>query len=133
VRLYFSFLFFLYLPNSFLTASFKQELGILFELTKFKQNPFTMDNREKLHVMEKMLRELDDIVNSQTSLLKKVAQLEAENINLGNRILEKQLPEIHSKADETLTVASQLQEEFTDAKDKFIKDNKLDEVLPEAT
>ena len=92
-----------------------------------------MDNREKLHVMEKMLRELDDIVNSQTSLLKKVAQLEAENINLGNRILEKQLPEIHSKADETLTVASQLQEEFTDAKDKFIKDNKLDEVLPEAT
>ena len=92
-----------------------------------------MDNREKLHVMEKMLRELDDIVNSQTSLLKKVAQLEAENINLGNRILEKQLPEIHSKADETLTVASQLQEEFTEAKDKFIKDNKLDEVLPEAT
>ena len=92
-----------------------------------------MDNREKLHVMEKMLRELDDIVNSQTSLLKKVAQLEAENINLGNRILEKQLPEIHSKADETLTVASQLQEEFTAAKDKFIKDNKLDEVLPEAT
>jgi ElaB/YqjD/DUF883 family membrane-anchored ribosome-binding protein len=92
-----------------------------------------MDNREKLHVMEKMLRELDDIVNSQTSLLKKVAQLEAENINLGNRVLEKQLPEIHSKADETLTVASQLQEEFTDAKDKFIKDNKLDEVLPEAT
>jgi hypothetical protein len=91
-----------------------------------------MDKREKLHVMEKMLRELDDIVNSQTSLLKKIAQLEPENINLGNSILEKQLPEIHSKADETLNVASILQEEFTNAKDKFIKDNKLDEVLPEA-
>ncbi len=91
-----------------------------------------MDKREKLHAMEKMLRELDDIVNSQTSLLKKIAQLEAENINLGNSILEKQLPEIHSKADETLNVASILQEEFTNAKDKFIKDNKLDEVLPEA-
>jgi hypothetical protein len=91
-----------------------------------------MDKREKLHVMEKMLRELDDIVNSQTSLLKKIAQLEAENINLSNSILEKQLPEIHSKADETLNVASILQEEFTNAKDKFIKDNKLDEVLPEA-
>ncbi|MDQ2721025.1 MAG: hypothetical protein M3Z26_14860 [Bacteroidota bacterium] len=91
-----------------------------------------MDKREKLHVMEKMLRELDDIVNSQTSLLKKVAQLEAENINLGDRLLEKQLPEIHSKADETLNVASALQEEFSTAKDKFVKDNKLDEVLPEA-
>ena len=91
-----------------------------------------MDKTEKLHVMEKMLRELDDIVNSQTSLLKKVAQLEAENINLGNRLLEKQLPEIHSIADETLNAASVLHEEFMVEKDKFIKDNKLDEVLPEA-
>jgi ElaB/YqjD/DUF883 family membrane-anchored ribosome-binding protein len=92
-----------------------------------------MDKREKLSAIEKMLRELDDIVNTQTSLLKKVAQLEAENINLGNSLLEKQLPEIHSKADETLNAATALQDEFTNAKDKFIKDNKLDEVLPEAS
>lgn len=91
-----------------------------------------MDKREKLHSMEKMIRELDDIVNSQTSLLKKIAQLEAENINLGNSLLEKQLPEIHSKADETLNTASQLVDEFRVAKDKFIKDNKLDELPPEA-
>ncbi len=90
-----------------------------------------MDKREKLHSMEKMLRELDDISNSQKSLLKKVSQLEAENINLGIGLLEKQLPEIHSKADETLEVAAKLQEDFTELKDKFIKDNKLDEVLPE--
>ncbi len=91
-----------------------------------------MDKTEKLHLMEKILRELDDVVNSQTSLLKKVAQLEAENINLGNRLLEKQLPEIHSKADDALTVAVALQTEFTDVKDQFIKDNKLDEILPES-
>ncbi len=91
-----------------------------------------MDKIEKLHLMEKILRELDDVVNSQTSLLKKVGQLEVENINLGNSILEKQLPEIHGKADEALTIAIALQAEFTEVKDKFIKDNKLDEVLPEA-
>jgi len=90
-----------------------------------------MDKREKLNSMEKMIRELDDIVNSQTSLLKKIAQLEAENINLGNSLLENQLPDIHSKADETLNTASQLVEEFTAVKDKFIKDNKLDELPPE--
>ncbi|MEO8853826.1 MAG: hypothetical protein ABI359_08605 [Ginsengibacter sp.] len=90
-----------------------------------------MDKREKLSSMEKMIRELDDIVNSQTSLLKKIAQLEAENINLGNSLLEKQLPEIHTKADETLTTASQLVNDFTEVKDKFIKDNKLDELPPE--
>lgn len=96
-----------------------------------------MEKREKLNAMEKMLRELDDIVNSQTSLLKKVAQLEAENMNLGNRLLEKQLPEIHSKADDTLNVAKALTEGFTNEKDKFVKDNfvkdnKLDEVMSEA-
>lgn len=91
-----------------------------------------MDKTEKLHLMEKILRELDDVVHSQTSLLKKVAQLEAENINLGNRLLEQQLPEIHSKADEALTVATSLHSDFNDVKEKFIKDNKLDEVLPEA-
>jgi ElaB/YqjD/DUF883 family membrane-anchored ribosome-binding protein len=85
-----------------------------------------MDKREKLNSMEKMIRELGDIANSQTSLLKKIAQLEAENINLGNILLEKQLPEIHSKADETLDAVSALVDDFTNAKDKFIKDNKLD-------
>jgi hypothetical protein len=92
-----------------------------------------MDKTEKLHLMEKILRELDDVANSQTSLLKKVAQIEAENINLGNTLLDKQLPELHSKADEALTAASALQAEFTEVKNKFIKDNKLDEVLPESS
>ena len=91
---------------------------------------FLMDKREKLNSMEKMIRELNDIVNSQASLLKKVAQLEAENINLGNYLLDQKLPGIHSNADETLNTASQLVEEFTGVKNKFIKDNKLDEEPP---
>jgi len=92
-----------------------------------------MDKREKLHIMEKMLRELDDVVNSQTSLFKKIAQLEAENINLGNSLLDKHLPEIHSKIDDTLHEVSVLQQSFTESKDKFIKDNKLDEAAPPET
>ena len=91
-----------------------------------------MENIAKMHMMEKMLRELQDITNSQTSLLKKIAQLEADNINLGNRHLEKRLPDMHSKVDEALTEATSLLSEFGELKDKFVKDNKLDEVLPEA-
>ena len=91
-----------------------------------------MENTAKLHMMEKMLRELQDITNSQTSLLKKIAQLEAENINLGNRHLEKRLPDIHEKVDESLTEVADLLEEFTELKNKFVLDNKLDEVLPQA-
>ena len=92
-----------------------------------------MDKMEKKKMMDKMVRELEDITNSQTSLLKKIAQLEADNINLGNTILEKKLPDIHEKIDESLTEATALQSDFIDARDKFVKDNKLDETLPEAT
>lgn len=90
-----------------------------------------MEKVEKLHLMDKMIRELQDISNSQTSLLKKIAQLEVENINLGNSILEKRLPDIHSKVDDGITELASLQNDFTEARDKFVKDNKLDEVLPE--
>jgi hypothetical protein len=90
-----------------------------------------MDNIEKKHLLEKMMRELEDILNSQTSLLKKIAQLEAENINLGNKVLEKRLPDIHEKVDAGIAEIALVLEEFTAAKDKFVSDNKLDEVLPE--
>ena len=82
-------------------------------------------------MMDKMLRELEDITNTQTSLLKKISQLEADNINLGNNLLEKRLPDIHGKVDEALTEVQAVRSEFTDARDKFVSDNKLDEMLPE--
>jgi len=91
-----------------------------------------MDKIEKMHMMDKMMRELEDITNSQTSLLKKITQLEAENINLGNPLLDKRIPDIHGKVDEALTEIKAVADEFTEVRDKFVKDNKLDEVLPEA-
>ena len=91
-----------------------------------------MDKVEKMHMMDKMIRELEDITNSQTSLLKKISQLEADNINLGNTLLDKRLPDIHEKVDQALTEVTAVREEFTEVRDKFVKDNKLDEVLPES-
>ena len=90
-----------------------------------------MDNTEKKHLMEKMMRELQDIVNSQTSLLKKISQLEAENMNLGNRVLEKRLPDIHEKVDAGITEISKVMEEFNGEADKFIAEHP-DEVLPDS-
>ena len=90
-----------------------------------------MEKTEKKHLMEKMMRELQDILNSQTSLLKKISQLEAENMNLGNNVLEKRLPDIHGKVDDGISEITQVIEEFTAATEKFIADNHLEEVLPE--
>ena len=58
--------------------------------------------------MEKMVRQLEDLVNSETSVVKKIGQLEAENLNFGNSLLEKQLPEVLSKSEETLEIATSL-------------------------
>ena len=91
-----------------------------------------MEKIDKMHMMDKMLRELEDITNTQTSLLKKISQLEAENINLGNSLLDKRLPDIHEKVDQALTEVTAVREEFTEVRDKFVSDNKLDEVLPES-
>ena len=38
-----------------------------------------MDKMEKLTLMDKILRALDDLKNSQVSVLKKLAQIEADN------------------------------------------------------
>ena len=92
-----------------------------------------MEKIEKMHMMDKMLRELEDITNSQTSLLKKIAQLEADNINLGNSLLDKKLPDIHGKIDEALIEVTALNTEFEAVRNKFVDDNKLSEVLPEAS
>ncbi len=90
-----------------------------------------MDKIEKMHMMDKMIRELEDISNSQTSLLKKIGQLEADNINLGNSLLEKKLPDMFAKIDEGVNEATSLHESFSELRNKFVADNKLEEVLPE--
>ncbi len=91
-----------------------------------------MDSREKLAMMDKILRELEDLTNSQTSVLKKIGQIEAENINLGDRYLEKKIPDIFEHADDALKEATLIQEEYMEVRSKFVKDNKLEEPEPEA-
>ena len=88
-----------------------------------------MDNREKLEMMEKMVRQLEDLVNSETAVIRKIGQMEAENINLNFKLLEKQLPEILAQSEKTLDLATALHNEFTEEKDKFITDNQLEEVV----
>ena len=91
-----------------------------------------MDNREKLAVMDKILRELEDLTNSQTSVLKKIGQIEAENINLGDKYLNDKLPDVFEHADDALKEATVIQSEYAELREKFVKDNKLDEPEPEA-
>ena len=87
-----------------------------------------MEKIEKLKLMDKILRELEDTINSETALVKKIAQLEAENINLGDSNLAKKLPEIFEQIDNALAATTELQNEYITIRDKFSSDNKLEEI-----
>jgi len=82
-----------------------------------------MKPKEQLALMNKIIRELDDLKNSQTAVLKKISQIEAENINLDAELLSNGLPEIHEEVDNALSKASALLDQFTEHKNKFEQDN----------
>ena len=86
-----------------------------------------MNKMQKLQLMDKILRELDDLKSSQTSVLKKVTQIETENITLSVTMLDKELPDIHENMDKAIEHVSSLTEEFKAYRDKFSADNKLEE------
>jgi hypothetical protein len=85
-----------------------------------------MEKMQKLEMMDKILRELDDLKSSQTSVLKKITQIEAENINLGVQMLDQSLPDMHEGIDNGIVDVTSLLEKFQEHRNKFAKDNKLE-------
>jgi hypothetical protein len=84
-----------------------------------------MDKRQQLDLMDKVQRELEDLKNSQTSVLKKVSQIAAHNITLGVDLLDSKLPDLEEQVSATLTTTSELSEAFAAYRTKFFSDNNL--------
>lgn len=82
-----------------------------------------MDHRQQLTLMDKIIRELDDLKKSQTSVMKKIAQIEADNINLGIDLLSDALPGIHEEVDDAVEKVSVLLDQFKEHRDNFERDN----------
>ena len=78
-----------------------------------------MNPQQQLSMMDKVIRELDDLKNSQTSVLKKIAQVEADNINLGSDILSEGLPGIHEEVDDAVQKVSELLEKFKEERNSY--------------
>lgn len=82
-----------------------------------------MQPRQQLILMDKAIRQLDDIKKSQTSVLKKISQVEADNINLGLELLNDSLPALHEEVDNSIQKVSTLIEQFTESRNDFLKNN----------
>jgi len=86
-----------------------------------------MQTKEKIVLMDKIIRELNDVISSQTSVLKKISQIEADNINLNDASLADMLPDIHEHIDAALTATTGLQTKFKDVHDEFVANNPVQE------
>ncbi len=89
-----------------------------------------MNKVEKYKAMEKILRELEDLKNSQTAVIKKIGQIETENMNLNNQDLEKSLLKIYDGVYQNLQVVDELNMTFAEAVSTFKEKEKItDEML----
>ena len=75
--------------------------------------------------MDKVQRELKDLEQSQTAVLKKTSQIAANNITLSAPILDQMLPDLQTKIDESLVTVTEISEVFDAYREKFFTDNKM--------
>lgn len=84
-----------------------------------------MEKLQQLELMDKIQRELEDLQNSQTAVMKKISQIEAHNITLGVALLDEKLPDLHEDISSSVLIVTELAEAFAAHREKFFTDNKL--------
>jgi len=91
-----------------------------------------MDKIEKFKTMEKVLRELEDLKNSETAVIKKIGVIETENMNLNIEDLEKSIATIYDGAYKNLENIEVLHTSFVETVSDFKEKNNItDEMLLE--
>lgn len=84
-----------------------------------------MDKIKKADLMEKIVHELEDLKNSQTALIQKLAKIEVDNIDLGDKRLEKDLPDMHQRVADNLDAVKGILEYFAEKTDEYAAKNNI--------
>jgi hypothetical protein len=71
-----------------------------------------MDKIKKFELMEKIVHELGDLRNSQQAIIQKLAKIEVDNIDLGDKKLDKDLPDMHQRVSDNLDSIAEILEYF---------------------
>ena len=85
-----------------------------------------MDKLKKFDLMEKITNELEDLKNSQTAIVQKIGKIEIDNFDLGNKTLEKVLPEMHQNVSDNLDKIAEILASFEGTKDDYEKKNDIE-------
>lgn len=97
-----------------------------------------MDTLKKFELMEKIVRELEDLQHSQTAIIQKIGKIEVDNIELSDKRLEKDLPDMHQRVADNLDTIVGILEYFADKTNNFGNKNNVDalkeqQIIDEAT
>jgi ElaB/YqjD/DUF883 family membrane-anchored ribosome-binding protein len=85
----------------------------------------TMDKIRKFELMEKIVHELEDLKNSQQAIIQKLGKIEVDNIDLGDKRLEKDLPDMHQRVADNLDTIASILEDFASQADNYSKSNNI--------
>lgn len=75
--------------------------------------------------MEKIVHELEDLKNSQQAIIQKLAKIEVDNMELGDKRLEKDLPDMHQRVSDNLDTIAGILEDFASQTDQFSDKNNI--------
>ena len=78
-----------------------------------------------IHGAEKLALELEDLKNSQQAIITKLAKIEVDNIELGDKRLEKDLPDMHQRVSDNLDNIVSILEDFAKQTDNFSDSNNI--------
>ncbi len=84
-----------------------------------------MDKIRKFDLMEKIVHELEDLKHSQQAIIQKLAKIEVDNIDLGDKRLEKDLPDMHQRVADNLDTIAGILEDFAGQTDSFNSSNNI--------
>jgi len=87
-----------------------------------------MDKIKKFELMEKIAHELVDLRNSQQAIIQKLTKIEVDNIDLGDKKLEKDLPDMHQRVSDNLDTIAEILEYFEGKTNEYESSNNIQQL-----
>lgn len=82
-----------------------------------------MSDSSKVEVMSSILVKMEDLENSQQSLIGKIGQIEVDLFEINSPDLDKELAKVIDRASETLDIIVAAKNNFNEKKEALIKKN----------
>lgn len=92
-----------------------------------------MDTLKKFELMEKIVRELEDLQHSQQAVIQKIGKIEVDNIELSDKKLEKDLPDMHQRVGDNLDAIKGILDYFEEKTQNFGSKNNVDALKEQQT